>query len=54
MLCADWIIDLGPGAGVDGGRVVAEGPPEVVARADSPTGRVLAAMLGRAGTGAGG
>src|SRR5690606_29629524 len=45
MLCADWIIDLGPGAGRDGGRVVAEGPPEAVARADTPTGRVLAEAL---------
>ena len=46
MACADWIIDLGPGAGDEGGRVVAQGPPEDVARADTPTGRVLAARLG--------
>jgi excinuclease ABC subunit A len=50
MLCADWVIDLGPGAGQDGGRVVAEGPPETVARSDSPTGRVLAAALEEAGS----
>ena len=31
MLAADWIIDLGPGAGDDGGRVVAQGTPEDVA-----------------------
>jgi excinuclease UvrABC ATPase subunit len=27
MAHADWIIDLGPGAGHDGGRIVFEGPP---------------------------
>jgi excinuclease ABC subunit A len=43
---ADWVIDLGPGAGDDGGRVVAAGPPEQVARtADSITGRYLAPLL---------
>ncbi len=31
MRAADWIIDLGPGAGLHGGAVVAEGPPDVVA-----------------------
>ena len=39
---ADWVIDLGPGAGDQGGRVVAAGTPEdVAAIADSPTGRYL-------------
>jgi excinuclease ABC subunit A len=39
---ADHIVDLGPGGGVGGGRVVAMGPPAVVeADAESPTGRYL-------------
>jgi len=42
---ADWIIDLGPGAGHEGGQVVAEGPPEEIAKAETPTGRVLAKTL---------
>jgi excinuclease ABC subunit A len=31
LKCADWIIDLGPEAEREGGRIVAEGPPEVIA-----------------------
>src|SRR5437660_647266 len=39
---ADWVIEMGPGAGDAGGRVVAQGPPESVARvAASVTGRYL-------------
>ncbi|MEZ6017458.1 MAG: excinuclease ABC subunit UvrA [Planctomycetota bacterium] len=38
---ADWLIDVGPGAGRRGGHIVASGPPSEVARADSPTGRLL-------------
>lgn len=43
---ADHIIDLGPGAGTDGGLLVAEGTPEEVAKADTPTGQFLAEKLG--------
>ena len=44
---ADWVIDLGPGAGADGGHVVAAGPPEQIAQTpDSVTGRYLSAVLG--------
>src|SRR5436309_1992693 len=39
---ADWIVELGPGAGQAGGGVVVEGSPEAVAKvAESPTGRYL-------------
>ncbi|MBS0253651.1 MAG: excinuclease ABC subunit UvrA, partial [Proteobacteria bacterium] len=46
---ADWIIDLGPGGGVRGGEIVAEGPPEQIA-ADpaSVTGQYLKPLLERA------
>lgn len=42
---ADWIIDMGPEGGQGGGTVVAEGTPEQVATADSPTGAYLRSML---------
>ena len=42
MKAADWIIDLGPGAADDGGRVVVTGTPEEVADcSESITGRIL-------------
>jgi excinuclease UvrABC ATPase subunit len=44
---ADWIIDLGPGAGHDGGRVVFEGPPtDLVAAKKTLTGEHLAEFVG--------
>jgi excinuclease UvrABC ATPase subunit len=47
MAHADWIIDLGPGAGHDGGRVVFEGTPaELVAARSTLTGEHLAAYAG--------
>ena len=47
MAHADWIIDLGPGAGQDGGRVVFEGTPaELVARRGTITGEHLARFVG--------
>jgi excinuclease UvrABC ATPase subunit len=48
MAHADWIIDLGPGAGHDGGRVVFEGTPaDLVAARSTLTGQHLAAFVGR-------
>lgn len=47
MAHADWLIDLGPGAGHDGGRVVFEGTPaELVAARSTLTGEHLAAYVG--------
>ncbi len=45
MLAADWIVELGPGAGDEGGRVVAQGTPEQVARGQTATGEILAQAL---------
>ena len=47
MAHADWIIDLGPGAGHDGGRIVFEGTPaDLVAKRSTLTGEHLAAFVG--------
>ncbi len=44
--CADWVIDLGPGAGDQGGEVIAEGTPEALTRiAASTTGQYLQRFL---------
>ena len=46
MAHADWIVDLGPGAGHDGGRIVFEGTPaDLVADASTLTGQALAAYV---------
>jgi excinuclease ABC subunit A len=52
---ADWIIDLGPEGGDGGGRIVAEGTPEDVAKVkESYTGQYLRELLGRRARGSGG
>jgi excinuclease ABC subunit A len=44
--CADWILDLGPEGGPEGGRIVAQGTPEQVARVrGSHTSRYLRDLL---------
>jgi excinuclease ABC subunit A len=49
--CADWIIDLGPEGGDQGGEIVAQGPPEEIVKvAASHTGRFLKPMLRNAGS----
>jgi excinuclease ABC subunit A len=46
---ADWVIDLGPGGGVNGGRIIAEGVPEEIAATKlSATGQYLKPILERA------
>lgn len=39
--CSDWVVELGPGAGVDGGEIVAEGTPKQIAKLDTATGKAL-------------
>jgi excinuclease UvrABC ATPase subunit len=47
MAHADWIIDLGPGAGHDGGRIVFQGTPaDLVATGDTLTAKHLRAYVG--------
>ena len=46
MRQADWIVDLGPDGGPDGGQVIAQGTPEDVARTrGSHTGRYLKPLV---------
>jgi excinuclease ABC subunit A len=45
LASCDWLVELGPGGGPQGGRVVAEGTPEHVACGDTPTAPYLAHLL---------
>jgi len=44
---ADWVLDLGPGGGDAGGRVVASQPPEALVRMKTATGVALGPVLAR-------
>lgn len=44
--CADFVIDMGPAGGADGGQIVAQGTPEEVAKTNSPTAPFLRQELG--------
>ena len=47
---SDWVIDMGPGAGDEGGRVVAAGPPAAIAQSrESRTAPYLERFLGEGG-----
>ena len=41
----DWLIEMGPGAGDDGGKIVAEGTPETIAKAKTKTSKFLKRAL---------
>lgn len=41
ILSADHVVDIGPGAGYHGGRIVAQGKPEDIAKSNTPTGQYL-------------
>jgi excinuclease ABC subunit A len=45
LTACDWLVELGPGAGPDGGKVIASGPPEEVARGETPTARYIKDVL---------
>ena len=48
---ADWIIDMGPDGGPNGGRVIATGTPQTIVASGSETGRFLGPLLDRNGAG---
>jgi excinuclease ABC subunit A len=45
LAACDWLVELGPGGGPEGGRVIAAGTPEAVAAGDTPTARYLREVL---------
>jgi excinuclease ABC subunit A len=45
LAVCDWLVELGPGGGPDGGRVIATGTPQTLAQGDSPTAPYLRELL---------
>ena len=45
LAACDWLVEMGPGGGPDGGRVIAEGRPQQLAGGTSPMAAHLAAAL---------
>ena len=45
LAACDWIVELGPGGGPEGGRVIATGTPEQVAMMDTPTAPYLRELI---------
>jgi excinuclease ABC subunit A len=45
LVACDWLVELGPGGGPLGGRILAEGTPEHVASSQTPTAPYLADLL---------
>ena len=46
LAACDWLVELGPGGGPDGGQIIAAGTPESVAAGDTPTAPYLREILG--------
>jgi excinuclease ABC subunit A len=46
LAACDWLVELGPGGGEDGGRVIASGPPEALAAGQTPIAAYLRDVLG--------
>jgi excinuclease ABC subunit A len=45
LAACDWLVELGPGGGPQGGRVIASGAPEALAKGETPTAIYLREIL---------